>query len=143
MRAHARHPISLLHVAQRAANWLILRADMYRQYVRAAAISFITFSHVLAVGNDTVKPVYFSLIISGGENGFKSSGGIPSIDIALEKIIELQILPGYNLTYENIRNSKVRGILYKFRRHNKLIKKCVFWQNLLRTILCYCIIYSA
>ena len=85
---------------------------MYRQYVRAAAIFFITFSHVLAVENDTVKPVYFSLIISGGENGFKSSGGIPSIDIALEKIIELQILPGYNLTYENIRNSKVRGIIY-------------------------------
>ena len=80
---------------------------MYRQY---AEIFFITVSHVLAVENDTVKPEYFSLIISGGENGFKSSGGIPSIDIALEKIIELQILPGYNLTYENIRNSKVRGI---------------------------------
>ena len=54
--------------------------------------------------------IYISLIISGGENGFKSSGGIPSIDIALEKIIELKILPGYNLTYENIRNLKVRGI---------------------------------
>ena len=108
MRAHARYPISV--ILQRAANWLVLHADMYRQYVRAA-IFFITFSHVLAVENDTVKPVYFSLIISGGENGFKSSGGIPSIDIALEKIIELQILPGYNLTYENIRNSKVRGII--------------------------------
>ena len=80
---------------------------MYRKCV-TAFIFFVAFTHVLAVENDTVKRVYFSLIISGGENGFKSSGGILSIDIALEKIIELQILPGYKLTYENIRNSKVR-----------------------------------
>ena len=81
--------------------------SMYRKCV-TAFIVVAAFTHVLAVENDTVKPVYFSLIISGVENGFKSSGGIPSIDISLEKIIELQILPGYKLTYENIRNSKVR-----------------------------------
>ena len=57
--------------------------------------------------NET-KPVYFSLIISGGENGsFRSSGGIPSIDIALEAIQSRRILPGYNLTYDRVRNSKV------------------------------------
>ena len=57
--------------------------------------------------NET-KPVYFSLIISGGENGsFRSSGGIPSIDIALEAVQSRRILPGYNLTYDRVRNSKV------------------------------------
>ena len=57
---------------------------MYRKCV-TAFIFFVAFTHVLAVENDTVKPVYFSLIISGGENGFRSSGGVPSIDIALRK----------------------------------------------------------
>ena len=56
---------------------------------------------------DGTKPVYFSLIISGGENGYRSSGGIPSIDIALEAVQSRQILPGYNLTYDRTRNSKV------------------------------------
>ena len=53
------------------------------------------------------KQVYFSLIISGGENGFSSSGGIPSIDMALEAVARMKILPGYNLTYNYIQNSKV------------------------------------
>ena len=52
-------------------------------------------------------PVYFSLIISGGENGHRSSGGIPSIDMALDAVARTGILPGYNLTYKHIRNSKV------------------------------------
>ena len=52
-------------------------------------------------------PVYFSLIISGGENGYRSSGGIPSIDMALDAVARTGILPGYNLTYKHIRNSKV------------------------------------
>ncbi|CAI8019329.1 Gamma-aminobutyric acid type B receptor subunit 2, partial [Geodia barretti] len=56
---------------------------------------------------NVTKPVYFSLIISGGENGsFRSSGGIPSIDIALEAVQSRRILPGYNLTYDRVRNSK-------------------------------------
>ena len=51
--------------------------------------------------------VYFSLIVSGGENGFRSTGVIPAIDIALEEIERQQILPGYNLTYDKYQNSKV------------------------------------
>ena len=61
---------------------------------------------VSAEENDT-KQVYFSLIYSGGEYGYRSSGGIPSIHIALEAIESHQLLPGYNLTYETARNSKV------------------------------------
>ena len=53
------------------------------------------------------KPVYFSLIVSYGEYGFNSSGAIPAINIALEQMRKSNILPGYNLTYEVARNSKV------------------------------------
>ena len=56
----------------------------------------------------TNKKVYFSLIISGGENGYRSSGGIPSIDMALKAVAKMEILPGYNLTYKDIQNSNVR-----------------------------------
>ena len=51
--------------------------------------------------------MYFSLIVSGGENGFSSFGGIPSIDLALEAVEKEGLLPGYNLTYDNISDSKV------------------------------------
>ena len=53
------------------------------------------------------QPVYFSLIVSGGENGYRSSGAIPAIHIALEEIERHQLLPGYNLTYVKAQNSKV------------------------------------
>ena len=55
----------------------------------------------------TDKPIYFSLIVSNGEYGYKSSGGIPAINIALEQIRDRNVLPGYNLMYEKERNSKV------------------------------------
>ena len=32
---------------------------------------------------DDTKTVYFSLIYSGGENGYRSAGAIPAIHIAL------------------------------------------------------------
>ena len=38
-----------------------------------------------AVGQ-SATPVYFSLIVSYGEFGFNSSGGIPAVDIALDYI---------------------------------------------------------
>ena len=62
--------------------------------------------------NDT-NSVYFSLILSGGEYGFRSSDAIPAIDIALEAIKDNQLLPAYNFAYEDERNSKVKGtVLY-------------------------------
>ena len=54
------------------------------------------------------SPVYFSLITSGGENGYRSTGGIPSIHLALDAVNKTELLPGYNLTYDNVRNSKVK-----------------------------------
>ena len=60
-----------------------------------------------AQAEDETQNVYFSLIVSGGESGFRSSGAIPAIHIALEQIEHHQLLPGYNLTYVKAQNSKV------------------------------------
>ena len=78
-------------------------------YTSAATAVCIFISVLLAHGiaEENVSNVYFTLIYSGGENGYNSSGGIPSIHIALEAIDHHQLLPGYNLTYETARNSKV------------------------------------
>ena len=58
--------------------------------------------------NDT-NSVYFSLILSGGEYGFRSWDAIPAINIALEAIKDNQLLPAYNFAYKDERNSKVKG----------------------------------
>ena len=56
--------------------------------------------------NET-KPVYFSLIVFRGENPYHSSGVIPAIDIALEKIERHQLLRNYSLIYSIAQISKV------------------------------------
>ena len=65
----------------------------------------------LVSGQGALKPVYFSFIVSNGEYGYRSSGAVPSVDIALEAVQSQQLLPGYNLTYETVRNSKVASYL--------------------------------
>ena len=60
-----------------------------------------------AVG-ESATPVYFSLIVSYGEFGFNSSGGIPAVDIALDYINRSHLLSEYELRYKTVRNSKVR-----------------------------------
>ena len=43
----------------------------------------------------------FMLIISYGEFGFNSSGGLPAAEMALEDInSDPHMLPGYNLVYD-------------------------------------------
>ena len=73
--------------------------------VLTLAVSILSLQVQSVLSTD--KPVYFSLIVSYGEHGYNSSGGIPTINIALEQIRDRNILPGYNLTYEVERNSKV------------------------------------
>ena len=65
----------------------------------AATLAFIS-----AAENSVI---FFSLIVSWGENGYNSSGVVPAIDMALEAIESRQILPEYNLTYAIVQNSKV------------------------------------
>lgn len=81
------------------------------------AISLGLVAHLGVAQPSAPKPVYFSLIVSYGEFGFDSSGGIPSVDIALNYINRSQILPGYQLMYEKPRNSKVGKILYHLSAH--------------------------
>ena len=50
----------------------------------------------------------FMLITSFGQYGFNSSGQIPAVDMALEDInSNPQVLPGYNLMYDKLRDSQV------------------------------------
>lgn len=53
-------------------------------------------------------PLYFSLILSFGRYGFNSSVMIPAVEIALERVREMQVLPGYRLEYSKVRDSEVR-----------------------------------
>lgn len=53
-------------------------------------------------------PLYFSLILSFGRYGFNSSVMIPAVEIALERVRETQVLPGYRLEYSKVRDSEVR-----------------------------------
>ena len=53
------------------------------------------------------------LITSFGQFGFNSSGGIPAAEMALEDINNNpDVLPGYNLVYDSIRDSQVELISY-------------------------------
>ena len=48
------------------------------------------------------------LIISYGQFGFNSSGGLPAAEMALEDINNKpDLLPGYNLVYDPVRDSQV------------------------------------
>ena len=73
----------------------------------ATAILAVAAVASLTSGQEPRKPVYFSFIVSNGENGYRSSGAVPAIDIALEAVDKLQLLREYNLTYETVKNSKV------------------------------------
>ena len=54
----------------------------------------------------------FMLVVSFGQSGFNSSGVIPAADIALEDINnDPNVLPGYNLTYDRVRDSQVSSII--------------------------------
>ena len=54
--------------------------------------------------SNSTQPVYFSLIYSESKY---HSGAIHALDMALEKIEDQQLLPGYKLTYETARKSLV------------------------------------
>ena len=63
---------------------------------------------IVADGVQTQKNLTFILITSFGQNGFNSSGLIPAADMALEDInSNSQVLPGYNLMYDTLRDSEV------------------------------------
>ena len=63
----------------------------------------------LQVRSVTAHDLNIMLVVSYGQSGFNSSGVIPAADIAIEDInSDPNILSGYNLTYDKVRDSQVR-----------------------------------
>ena len=61
--------------------------------------------HGMVQGNQNLT---FMFMTSFGRFGLNSSGAIPAADIALEAINDdPNILPGYNLVYDRVRDSEV------------------------------------
>ena len=74
-------------------------------YSIAARILMLSAVTGVVCSHGVLRQVYFSYIVSNGEHGYRSSGAVSAIDIALETVQQLQILPGYNLTYDVVKNS--------------------------------------
>ena len=68
------------------------------------------FNQAAEVNHNNVN-LTFMLITSFGQFGFNSSGGLPAAEMALEDINNNpDVLPGYNLVYDSIRDSQVREL---------------------------------
>ena len=75
-------------------------------------------SNVYATTNDTNKNLTFMLVTSFGAYGFNSSGTLPAAEIALRTVNGREdILPGYNLVYDTVRDSKVCELCSYGNRH--------------------------
>ena len=59
--------------------------------------------------SNTSKNVYFSLIYHNIDD---SSGALHALNMALKKIEDQELLPGYNLTYETPRKSMVFSLFF-------------------------------
>ena len=65
----------------------------------------------------------FMFMTSFGRFGLNSSGAVPAADIALEAInANPNILPGYNLIYDRVRDSEV-----SLSRANLIIMSIAYW----------------
>ena len=63
---------------------------------------------ISAGGSASPHNLTFMMIASFGQYGFNSSGALPAADMALEDInSDPDILVGYNLTYDKVRDSMV------------------------------------
>ena len=68
----------------------------------------LTVSLSLLVSADDNKNLTFMLVTSWGGFGYNSSGTLPAAEIALRNINNRpDLLPGYNLVYDQVRDSKV------------------------------------
>ena len=74
----------------------------------AVIIALPIFMLSIAVVVQSNQNLTFMFITSFGRFGLNSSGVIPAADIALEAINnDSNILPGYNLVYDRVRDSEV------------------------------------
>ena len=77
----------------------------------AAPLLFVCVIFTLSgasVASQAHTNLTFMMIASYGQHGFNSSGALPAVDMALEDInSDPDILPGYNLMYDKVRDSMV------------------------------------
>ena len=71
------------------------------------AVLFSLCSLALLHTSEEVEELNILFVVSFGQSGFNSSGVIPAAEIALEDINKAEILPGYRLTYDRVRDSQV------------------------------------
>ena len=75
-----------------------------------ATFLLLSLSHI-GMG-ESQQNLTFMMITSSGRFGFNSSGLVPAANMALEDINHHpDILPGYNLMYDKLRDSQVSVIL--------------------------------
>ena len=87
---------------------------IYRCRVLLASLLWL-----LASGFSQRVPIHFSYITTKS-GGFITSGAIPAVDLALKLINNrTDILTNYNLSYNNIHDSKVRSN-YKINQYDKI-----------------------
>ena len=81
---------------------------------------------VAGASNSNKTDLTFMLVTSFGAYGFNSSGTLPAAEIALSAINSREdILPGYNLVYDTIRDSKVCEICTVQYIHCRQTTACV------------------
>ena len=105
LRLHAFHVYTSL-----SCRTLFQRNSMFIMASRiiAVIIALPIFMLSIAVVVQSNQNLTFMFITSYGRFGLNSSGAIPAADIALETInANPNILPGYNLVYEGVRDSEV------------------------------------
>ncbi len=80
-----------------------------RLFYTAVLFSLCSLAALLR-NSEEVEPLNILFVVSFGQSGFNSSGVIPAANIALEDIYDAGILPGYNLTYDKVRDSEVSNV---------------------------------
>lgn len=81
-----------------------------RTMIAVAMLSILVLSKPTLVKCN--QNLTFMFVTSFGRFGLNSSGAIPAADIALEAInADPNILPGYDLVYDRIRDSEVNQLV--------------------------------
>ena len=76
--------------------------------IKRLLVAFVIWSYAGRAASDQ-RNLTFMLITSFGQFGHNSSGALPAADMALEDISsDTDVLPGYNLMYDEVRDSKVK-----------------------------------
>ena len=101
-------------------NNIIIIAIATEAYVTSATID-LTMAMIqilllfvcLSAQGEATDNLTFMFITSFGQFGFNASGVVPAADIALEDINnDPNILSGYHLMYDQVRDSQVNAKLY-------------------------------